>query len=394
MTNRYFLLLIVTGVICISSGSGLASIGPFEISNADSSSKIRLQFVGQLRTILESRDQGANRDRQNTGRTEARRVRLVLSGSILKPNLSYKLHLSAAPGSSELMDFYFDYRIADRMQIRCGQYKVPFTRYRIQSFQQLTFADWSIVSTYFGAERQMGISLHNGYEQPAEFSYVVGLFTGVNARASHAVGLSKLSGMALSNPSDLSEPGSNAGIHPELFLHASYNANGIKVQSDSDEERGGFRYSAGVSAAWDLNPVSKKDLAGRIAPEVLMKYRGASAACVGYAAFGGISDPSSSELVLLGGLFQSAYRFVRNWEVSARYSVVDVRSSLIDELLEEKPISADAQVRREHEITLGVNIYVMGHNLKIQNDLTWLRHSYISKSLDDFVARSQCQLAL
>ena len=81
----------------------------------------------------------------------------------LKEALKFKLHLSTAPPSLELMDYYLNYRAKkEHLQFRFGQYKVPFTRYRIQSFQRLTFVDWSIVTRYFRAERvakQLGFEL-------------------------------------------------------------------------------------------------------------------------------------------------------------------------------------------------------------------------------------------
>lgn len=36
----------------------LRSIGPFELSDADSNSMIQFQFAGQLRTVFKSHDQG------------------------------------------------------------------------------------------------------------------------------------------------------------------------------------------------------------------------------------------------------------------------------------------------------------------------------------------------
>jgi hypothetical protein len=79
-------------------------------------------------------------------------------------------------------------------QLRIGQCKVPFTRFRIQSFQRLTFADWPIVTKFFGGERQIGVTLHNGYEDPPVRAYVVGLLSGVNARASHGIGIATVYG--------------------------------------------------------------------------------------------------------------------------------------------------------------------------------------------------------
>jgi hypothetical protein len=370
-----------------------AAVGPFELSSADGNSKIRFQFAGQFRITCASRDQGADRDRTESNTMEARRIRLTLSGTIVRPALAYRLHLSAAPGSLELMDFYFDYRLADGVQLRYGQYKVPFTRYRIQSFQRLTFADWSIVTRYFGAERQMGFAVHNGYEKPAAFSYVAGLFSGVNARAAHAIGLPELYGAAITNPSDLAHPGAKSEIHPEVFVHLAHHAKGMDITSESDEERGGLRSSIGLSAAWDLDPAAEQDFTGRLAPELLIKYQGFSAGIIGYAGFSEVDSPTETKLTMLGGLLQGAYRLHRTSEVAVRYAAFDIRDCLIEDVRRRNPLLLSGPAYVKHEFTAGFTIYIVEHAVKWQHDAAWLKRTVAGETRDDFSVRSQFQLA-
>ena len=73
-----------------------------------------------------------------------------------------------------------------------------------------------MVTRYFGAERQIGLVMHNGYEKHGAFEYEVGVFTGVNARKSHATGLASIFGEELANPSDLYDPAAPADLHPEV----------------------------------------------------------------------------------------------------------------------------------------------------------------------------------
>lgn len=319
------------------------------------------------------------------------------------------------------MDFYVDYRIARQLRFRFGQYKVPFTRYRIQSFKRLTFVDWAIVTEYFGAERQMGFAFHNGYEMPPTWGYAFGVLTGVNARASHAIGLPRLYGEIVANPSDLSDPDPRAKFHPELFWHVSYNARGIRVQSDSDEERQRFRYSAGLSAAWDLDPTPYQDFSFRLASELLTKYRGVSLCAAGYTGFAETGDQSHTDLAMVEGLFQTAYRISKRCEISLRYAVVQfedvvtddayqraqqliaraervLNSSVEKELAQQYLSDITAQYKnagktlREQEMTVGLNVYIVGHSLKWQNDAGWLRHSLRNETRTDYIARSQFQL--
>ena len=408
------LIILVTSWIV---GTGIvypASVGPFELVSADSTSRLRLQFVGQLRMGYDSKDNGSGKARTKETGMEARRIRLTLSGSVFSSDLTYRLHLSTAPGSLELMDFYFNYRSRRWMEFRYGQYKVPFTRYRIQSFTGLTFADWAIVTKFFGAERQMGFALHNGYEKPPRWGYVFGVFTGVNARASHGIGVAKMYGEEVANPSNLADPGSRATFHPEVFVHLCYNGRGIAVQSDTDEEGGGLRYGASVSGAWDIDPTAYQDFSVRLAPELLIKYRGLSFFSVGYAGFAEVGAAQVNKLAMVGGLWQSAYRLNRRLEFSARYALVDFRDAVIDdarsraaaliagsqdelapaELAALKTQYKDAgQVRREQEATLGCNVYLIGHALKWQNDASMLRHNRRAETRVDYQVRSQFQVA-
>lgn len=426
--------IVLIGLICLT-GPGhaaptagmnpapgkLSSIGPFEISNADSTGKIRLQFAGQLRAQCETRDAGPGMERNEKSSTEARRIRLIFQGDFPQQNLTFKLHLSLAPGSLELMDIQFDYRWHGSNYIRIGQYKIPFTRYRIQSFQRLTFADWAIVTKFFGAERQLGLTFHNGYEKPPTWAYEIGVFSGQNARASHAVGLAGIYGESIANPSDLAHPGPKESIHPAIFAHVSYNPGAITVQSDSDDKGGHLRGSVGVSAGWDFDPRPYQNLTGRFAPEILLKYRGASISGVGYLGLVDLGCNHAIRTGMTGALVQAAYRFMSRYEVSARYAIVDFsyeltsaaygraqhmiavarhEAELSDSPLAQRELDAiiaqykDAGfVLGEEEITVGFNIYIEGHSLKWQNDGGRLLHHRRDGDRDDYVFRSQLQLA-
>ncbi len=370
-----------------------STIGPFELSGTDGRSRIRFQFASQLRLFFESAEPDSGEHRSESLFMEARRIRLVLTGSVLDPALSFRFHLSTAPHSLELMDYYLNYAISPQLQFRFGQYKVPFTRYRIQSFQQLTFVDWAIVTKYFGAERQMGLAWHNGYEKPPPWAYVVGAFTGVNARASHNTGLARLFDRELSNPSDLSNPSAKAEYHPELFLHAAFNANGIAVRSDSDENGGGLRTSVGLSAAWDLGPVAGIDYTLRLSPEILVKYNGVSASGIAYAGFTDVGNSPDLKLAISGALIQTAYRINGHYELSIRYAVADFADAVIDDARAATVEPSFDRVVREEEVCFGFNLYLIGHNLKLQNDVGRLKRSYVEETRIDYITRSQFQIA-
>ena len=386
-------------------------IGPFSVSSEDGRWSLTPGLALQLRYQLDAREVGEEGD--TDGFVEARRVRPTLRGALLSKELGYYLHLSTAPGSIELMDAYLDYTLRPWLRARAGQWKIPFTRYRTGSFKDLTLVDWPVVTTYFGAERQMGLALHNGYEKPpAGLQYEAGVFTGVNARASHAVGLSRLFGETPASPSDLADPGPRAGVHPELVAHLAYNLAGIDPSRDTDWEGGPLRLSAGVSAAWDLDPDPQADLALRLAPEVLLKLLRLSlfgAFYVGFVRTGdGVGD---QRLGMLGGVFQTSYLFREQLELALRYAIVQNDAGLLQDardraraLIEaatdlqersalEKRYAKAGTVQREHETAIGLNVYLIGRSLKLQTDLSWLAHDTAAVRKHDLRFRTQLQLA-
>jgi hypothetical protein len=116
-----------------------------------------------------------------------------------------------------------------------------------------------------------------------------------------------------------------------------------------------------------------------------------------------------------GALVQTAYRVRRTSEISIRYAVVDFTDALFADLasqsaasmietasevdgprtLEAPSMALDQTAGtpiREHELTVGFNLYLTGHRLKWQHDIGWLRHTLATETRDDIHARSQFQL--
>lgn len=399
---------LIAAIIIACLSTPLASaIGPFEIVSSDSNSVLRLRLVSQLQTVWESKETGGSQDRESALFMKARRIRPTVTVSIPEYETNFRLHLSLAPGSIELMDLYFDTRLLSTSHLRVGQYKIPFTRYRIQSFQRLTFADWSVVTKYFGAERQIGLSLHNGYEKPPRVAYAFGVFNGVNARASHATGIASVFGEKVANPSDLSESSPKAKFHPELACHIAYNSEGIDVGTDSDAEGGELRYSVASSFAWDLDPADYQDLAVRAAQECLVKYRHFSFMGAGYLGFTPVGESLRSRIAMTGLLAQTSYRATDRYEVSLRYAFVNIDNDIANTahsraqtIISETDNEDIAQqyrnagaVLEEHEGTLGFNVYLDGHSLKIQNDIGVSLHDRRDGDRTDYLFRSQIQLS-
>lgn len=405
------LVILALGHAGVARAQDPERIGPFSIASDDGDWSLQPGLSMQLKYELSAVDLEEPDTRDLADKVEARRIRPTLRGTILSKDLSFYFHLSTAPGSVEFMDFFFDYTWRPCLRARVGQWKIPFTRFRTGSYRDLTLVEWPIVTTYFGAERQMGLALHNGYDKPPAVQYEVGVFSGVNARASHAVGLSSVYGEKIENPSDLAHPGPRPTLHPEFVAHVAYNRGEIDLSTDTDWQGGPLRLSTGLSGTWDLDPERYADLAMRVAPELLLKVHGLSAFGVLYLGFvrrgDGVAD---QRLGMLGGVIQTSYLIRQRVELSARYALVHILAKIVDDArrraeqivaAETDPDEHDAlaqqykragQLRREHETTLGVNYYLIGRSLKLQTDVSWLAHDRIDRRHHDF--RFRCQLTM
>jgi len=110
-------------------------IGPFALQSEDGRYRLKVGLIVQLQMRAESRELGPAKGHETRVRYLARRVRPSMRGNALSKDLGFYLHLSTAPGSLEFMDWYLDFRFHPYFRLRGGQFKIPFTRYRIQSFR-------------------------------------------------------------------------------------------------------------------------------------------------------------------------------------------------------------------------------------------------------------------
>ncbi len=387
-------------------------IGPFEWVSKDRQHSLRVGLAVQLLFRVDNKDMGANTDRDNIVYAEARRIRPNLRGSLMDGMFEFYLHLNTSPNTLDLLDYYINYKPHPYAQIRIGQWKIPFTRYRIQSYKRLTLVDWANTSKCFGAERQIGLAVHSGLENPQKIDYAFGVFSGTNARSSQALGIATLYGEEIISSSNLAKPGPKMEFHPELAARIGYNHNGIDLRRDTDFEGGPFRFHLGVSATYDLNADKEIDFTARFAPEFLMKVHGVSLSLVYYVGWGDrVMANEIPEIAMMGGLVQASYVFIKRVELAARYSVVHgmtdfrkdarLRADAIvtaatdqtetDELTDQ--YKKMGTVIKEHEATFGINIYLIGECLKWQNDISYLHYELVGRDKRDVRFRSQLQLA-
>jgi hypothetical protein len=411
--------LAAIGALLASPGSvsALPETPPLTLSTEDGRTSITVGLAAQLRFEYNDLDKGPGKDREDTETIFFRRIRPAIKGTLLTKNLSYALQLNLVPGSLELIDLYASYAFITHFQVLIGQAKLPFTRHRLVSFKDLSFAEWSNETKFFGAERQVGMMFHNGWDKPSAFEYELGVYTGDNARASNAIGISKAFGLTPENPSNLVEPAAPTGFHPELALHLGYNYGGISLKEHADLQGGPPRFSVGVSTSWDIRPTLREDYSLRLAPEFWFKVHGFSFVGVFYAAFWEAEDNtlSSTSLANLGAVLQASQFFLDRFEVAFRYTEIYFAENLRDaarqfgdaEIAAAVAAGDDAEavaaltdqyktngkVDNEHDLTLGFNVYFFGKALKWQTDASLLLHSRVDDDRKDARVRTQLQIA-
>ena len=380
--QRFIQIIFLTFLIGNSVFTPNIHAESFVIESADHKNSLSFSFISQLRLIYEHLDRRVNIAADDKFKMESRRIRFIFGGTILDSELSYKLQLSIAPGSLELLDIYFNYKFKSGLQLRYGQFKTPFTSYRMNPFKLLHFSDWALVSKYFGAERQMGLAAHNGYNRDQNKNYIVGIFTGANARSSHGIGMAEIFDTEIANPSDLTDPGPSAEFHPEIFVYLSH------AGSFSQGIRHGYKIC--FSAAWDFDPAQREDFGGRFAPEFYYYYKDISFFSAYYWGLAEIRADKSRP-ALSGYIVELAYRISAFTEISLRYAGVETDSEF-RRRYEQYHLAEPPRLIYDRELTAGLNIDLLEKSLVWQNDFSWLKTTDEFETRDNYRVRSQLQL--
>ncbi len=104
-----------------------------------------------------------------------RRARLVFTGNFFGADNRFKLELALSPRDegirdvfesdgpqrTPLLDYYLEFRQLRELNVRVGQYKVPFSRQRVISSGNLQLVDRSIVNGDFTVDRDVGLDIRS-----------------------------------------------------------------------------------------------------------------------------------------------------------------------------------------------------------------------------------------
>jgi phosphate-selective porin OprO and OprP len=296
-----------------------------------------------------------------------RRARLLLSGTLLSPDLQYYFQLGLAPRDMEadllipLRDAHVTWTGIPNLSIRVGQMKVPFNRERVISSSALQLVDRSPVNAELTLDRDMGIQVFGTdlFDLGGYLGYQIGVFAGDGRlRLNEGAGLLYVARLQIQPTGDFEDSYVEVDFSREERARLSIGVGGA-FNHESRRTRstnGDFYLLEGFDYAHaELDFMFK--YAGFSAMGELV-YRQATGPSVRTGTVDGVAVTETAANAL-GYFLQAGYLFEPMIEIAGRYSeIVPVTSA-------DLPATS---VPARREITLGLNWYPMEHSLKLQFD--------------------------
>ncbi|MFH6768419.1 porin [Gaetbulibacter aquiaggeris] len=305
-----------------------------------------------------------------------RRSRLKFDGFAVSPKLEYKLELglsnrdmsgvSAFTGNTPLyvMDAVLKYNFYQNFELWVGQTKLPGNRERVISSANMQQVDRSILNSRFNIDRDIGFQLRHHFTISDHF--VVQEIFALSQGEGRNVVTGNLGGHQYTGRIELLPMGNFAGNGdysasdlkreqtPKLAIGVTYDHNNNAVRNRSNQGS----YMTTDIGFYETN-------INTLFIDTMFKYKGFS--LMAEYADRDAKDPiaknsdgtETGAIVQVGtGLnIQSGYLFKNNWEVSGRYSTVELDKAIT---------GADP----EHQYTLGLSKFIVGHSLKVQTDVS------------------------
>ncbi|WBX76925.1 porin [Tenacibaculum ovolyticum] len=351
--------------------------GLFNLIGKDSTWSMKIGARMQFLTIAQW-DSNADGLSNPSSSFLVRRARLKFNGFAFSPKLKYKMELGLTNrdigGASEftnnapryILDAVLKWNFYENFELWMGQTKLPGNRERVVSSANLQMVDRSLLNKRFNIDRDMGIQLRHHFNISDNFivrealSIAQGegrnVTTGNLGGHQYTAHLEFLPFGKFKSKGDYKGSDLKREASPKLAIATSYDFNNNAVKNRSNQgsymkNDVGF-YQTNISTFF---------------VDAMFKYKGFS--FMGEYAYRDAKDPiaknsdgtATGDIVQVGsGLnLQTGYLFSKNWELSGRYTNIN-----LDEIITGKGA--------EDQYTLGVSKYIAGHKLKVQTDVSYL----------------------
>ena len=364
-------------------------LGPVRIKIGKTDDWIGVGFATQLEFEYDQQFATAGFPKDSSETLEFRRIRTTLSSSFIDGRIRSRFQINMTPSAFELIDMWFAFTRFKFATFRVGQFKIPYDRYRAQSFAALSLVDWAPTTTMFGSERQVGAEML-GIGGFLKAEYAIGIFSGTNARAAHGVGITYVYGEVPRSASDFGFGEVVSEFHPELAARAAKNFGTINTDTNSDVTGSKeLRHSLGLGIAWDARPKATQDLGLRLSVEWLGKIRHIHMNVVSYLAWYEPWEGGKIRYGPMGFMAETGYRFSLMWELALRYSMTyltpwlrsDARSYGVaqiaaatdpaDMAAAQEQYGQNGEQSTNNELALAGTSHIIGNSLKVVAEAAW-----------------------
>jgi len=349
--------------------------GLFNLVGKDSTFTMKIATRMQFLTVAtwdEGTDGGLTNPEQNFS---LRRARLKFDGFAYSPKLKYKIELALSnrdmSGASEFTSnsprFFLDavvmWNFYGNFEFWMGQTKLPGNMERVISSGNLQQVNRSLLNSRFTIDRDQGIQIRHKFNVTDKFlvkeKLAVSQGEGRNITSGNLGGFQHTARLELFPFGDF-DAYMGADLKraqtPKLMLAATFDHNQDAVKT---------RSNMGVYMANDIG-FYETDI-NTVFVDAMFKYKGFS--FMGEYAYRDAADPlaKNSDGSLTGDAvqvgsginLQTGYLLPSNWEVSGRYTGINLDENITGR-------------NPETQYTLGLSKYIVGHKLKVQSDLSYL----------------------
>ncbi len=333
----------------------------FTFTSADEKFQLSLGGRMQFRYTFTDFDTADFNTKSDSSSWDAKRIKLFLNGYAYTKDLTYKLELDLRQsGSSKMLqDAFINYKFMDEVQLRAGQYKVPFARQELTSDGSLSFVDRSPVVDAFKASYDLGAMAHGKIADGIAY-YNLGVFGGLGQTTARATNDNMLAARVAVNPfGDMpyNEPDFDRTKKPLLSIGANYFRNTLQNNGTSFE---GAASNYAGSNGWlgagrsFVSSNGQKVSVDSFGVDLAFKWMGL--ALQGEYLLGQAENDITNQLLRAHGFYaQAGYMILPKLEAAVRYSYYDPNRDVSNDL--------------RTEVIGALSYYFNKHNLKLTADV-------------------------
>ncbi|MRR59201.1 MAG: porin [Deltaproteobacteria bacterium] len=337
----------------------------FTFTSADEKFQLSLGGRMQFRYTFTDFDTADFDTKSDSSTWDAKRIKLILGGYAYTKDLTYKVELDLRQSGSfkMLQDAFLNYKFIDEVQLRAGQYKVPFARQELTSDGSLSFVDRSPVVDAFKASYDIGAMVH-GKVAGGFAEYNLGVFGGLGQTTARATNDNMFAARVAVNPLGemaYNEPDFERSKQPLLSIGANYFLNTLQ-RTGANFESAASNYAG--SSGWLGSQVSYITTADRQKVDINsygvdLAFKWMGLAVQGEYLLGQAENQITDKLLRAQGFYaQAGYMILPKLEAAVRYSYYDRNRDVSNDL--------------KTEVIGAVSYYFNKHNLKLTADVASL----------------------